>query len=153
MTPNDLPDAERLNPATETWELYKTVLKLDKQIGAAKLDPLIRELVKIRASQINGCAYCIELHTREAREVGETDQRMHGLSAWREAPYYTDDERAALELCEEMTRLGSDGVSDAVYDEALARLGAEELGTLIWQVVAINVWNRIAITSQMVPGT
>ena len=112
--------------------------------------PLL-ELVKIRASQINGCAYCIDMHTKDARAAGETEQRIYALSAWRETPFFTDRERAALAWTEAVTRIG-DGMPDAVYDQARRHFAEKELTDLTWAVVAINGWNRVAISSRAVPG-
>jgi AhpD family alkylhydroperoxidase len=147
------PDALRHNLARETPELYRTLHNLEARVKRLGLDQRVRQLVKIRASQINGCAYCIDMHTEEARRVGESEQRMHGLAAWREAPYYSVQERAALALTEAMTLLSEDGVPDEVYAEAEARFSAEDLVALIWQVITINSWNRLAVTSKLVPGT
>ena len=117
------------------------------------LDPTIRELVKLRASQINGCGYCIDMHWKDARRAGETEQRLYGLTAWREAPYYSDRERAALALTEAVTLIAG-GVPDDVYADAERHFETAELAALIWRIVAINAWNRLAIpTGDPVPGT
>ena len=112
--------------------------------------PLL-ELVKIRASQINGCAYCIDMHTKDARAAGETEQRMYALSAWRETPFFSDRERAALAWTEAVTRIG-DGVTDALFDEARGQFSEKELTDLTWAVAVINAWNRVAISFRSVPG-
>jgi AhpD family alkylhydroperoxidase len=117
------------------------------------LDNTIKQLVFTRVSQINGCAFCIDMHTKDARAAGETEQRLYGLNAWRETPFYTPRERAALVLAEEMTNLPTSNVPDEVYEEAARHFEPKELALVIWAVTIINAWNRIAITSRMVPGS
>ena len=109
------------------------------------------ELVKIRASQINGCAFCIDMHTKDARAAGETEQRIYALNAWRETPFFTDRERAALAWTEAVTRIGG-GVPDDLYAEARRQFSEKELVDLTWAVAAINAWNRVAISFRSVPG-
>jgi AhpD family alkylhydroperoxidase len=116
---------------------------------AIELEPGLRHLVKLRASQMNGCGYCIDMHWREARAQGEPDERLYGLDAWRESPLYDRRERAALALCEGITRIADGHVPDAVWSEAAAALDPEELAQLVFQVTAINAWNRLAITTRM----
>ncbi|MGA2165084.1 MAG: carboxymuconolactone decarboxylase family protein [Solirubrobacteraceae bacterium] len=115
-----------------------------------EFDPGLRELVKIRASQINGCAYCIELHTRDARKAGESERRIYALSAWHESPLFSDRERAALALTDAITRIAHAGLPEAVYEQAAEHFGEEELANLILAITAINAWNRIAISSGIV---
>src|ERR671934_169728 len=109
---------------------------------AANLDPKLFELVKIRASQINGCAYCLDMHTKDARAAGETEQRIYALNAWRETPFFTDRERAALEWTEAVTRVADTHVPDEIYQRVAAQFKEEELVALTFAVVAINAWNR-----------
>ena len=116
------------------------------------LDHRLRELVRIRASQLNGCAYCIDMHTKDARDLGESEQRIYALPAWREAPFFTDRERAALAFTESVTLLPEAGLPDDVYHEALEHFGEEQLGQLIMAIVVINSWNRIAVSTRIVPG-
>ncbi|MBS1590403.1 MAG: carboxymuconolactone decarboxylase family protein, partial [Bacteroidetes bacterium] len=116
-------------------------------LAASGLDKKLYELIKTRASQINGCAFCINMHTRDAMEIGETAQRLFLLDAWRETNLYTAKERAVLALTEEMTLIAGKHVSDEVYQEAAAHLTDEEMAAVIMAVVAINGWNRIAITT------
>ena len=106
--------------------------------------------VKIRASQLNGCAYCIALHTRDARRAGESEQRLYALAAWRESPLFTERERMALELTDVITGIGESGVPDAVYERAASEFSAAELANLIFAITAINAWNRIAVSSGLV---
>jgi AhpD family alkylhydroperoxidase len=126
---------------------YRAMAAFDRSI---ELDSALRELVKIRASQINGCAYCIALHTRDARKAGEGEQRLYALAAWRESPLFTERERTALELTDTITRIGESGVPDAVYERAASEFSTAELANLIFAITAINAWNRIAVTSGLV---
>ncbi|MEU1313719.1 carboxymuconolactone decarboxylase family protein [Streptomyces tibetensis] len=117
----------------------------------AKLEPELLELVRIRASQINGCAFCLDLHTRDARAQGEEERRLHTLNAWRETPFFTERERAALALTEAVTLVHDGRVPDAVYAEAAAVFDENQIAALIWAATVINAYNRIAITTRMVP--
>lgn len=131
----------------------KGMLRIEKYIADSDLAPALYELVKIRASQINRCAYCIDMHTKDARLEGETEQRIYGLSAWREAPYYTEKERAALEWTEALTLISESGVSDALYERVREHFEEEELMALTMSVIAINGWNRLAISMNTPAGT
>jgi AhpD family alkylhydroperoxidase len=117
------------------------------------LEPSLRELVKTRASQINGCAYCIDMHTKDARAAGETEQRLYALDAWRETPFYTERERAALEWTEAVTLIAEDHVPDDVFLRVRAHFSEEELVKLTLAIIAINGWNRFAIAFRSVPGS
>ena len=117
------------------------------------LEPSLLELVKMRASQINGCGYCLDMHSKDARHAGESEQRLYLLNAWREAPFYTDRERAALAWTEALTTLDKQHVSDAVYEEARANFTHDELVRLTLAIVTINAWNRINIAFSVVPGS
>ena len=127
--------------------------ELEHYVAQCGLERSLLELVKVRASQINGCAYCIDMHWKDARAAGETEQRLYSLSAWHEAPFYTDRERAALRWTEVLTRLSQEDVSDDVYDEARRSFSEEELVNLTMAVIAINGWNRLVISFRTVPGT
>jgi len=116
------------------------------------LEPSLLELVKLRSSQINGCAYCIDMHTKDARALGETEQRLYTVSAWHETPFFTERERAALLWTEHVTRISQEHVSDDVYEKVSQHFTAEELVNLTLAVVAINGWNRLAISFRSVPG-
>lgn len=118
----------------------------------AKVEPEILELIRIRASQINGCAFCLDMHTKDARARGETEQRIYALSAWRETPFFNDRERAALALAEAVTSVNDGHVPDDVYAAAAAVFDEEQLAALIWAATVINAYNRIAIATRMVPG-
>jgi AhpD family alkylhydroperoxidase len=114
--------------------------------AAARLEPRLFELVKIRASQINGCAYCLDMHTKDARHAGETEQRIYALNAWRETPFFTDRERAALEWTEAVTRLGDSHVPDDLYERVARQFDEAELVALTFGVIVINSWNRLSIS-------
>ena len=133
-------------------EAYRSLQGVEKYLKASGLDPRLLHMLKLRASQINGCAYCIDMHWKDARAAGETEQRLYGLSAWQEAPYYTDREWAALAWVEAVTTLTDGHVPDAVYDEARAHWTEKELADLTWLAAAINAWNRLAIASRTEPG-
>jgi AhpD family alkylhydroperoxidase len=125
-----------------------------KELDRVELDPRLRELVRVRASQINGCAYCIDMHTKDARAIGETEQRLYALPAWRDAPFFTERERAALAFTEAVTQLAVDHVPDQAYDAVAARFSPDEVAALVALIVAINAWNRIAVSTRTwVPGS
>ena len=132
-------DVTKVSPAA-----FKAVLALQTYVDQSGLDAKLRELIKIRASQINGCAYCLAMHTREARKLGETDERMHLLDAWREAPIYTARERAALAWTEALTLVSQTHVPDDVFAEVRRQFSEKEIVDLAAAVAAINTWNRIA---------
>jgi AhpD family alkylhydroperoxidase len=139
---------ERLDLWDLSESVYKRMAALDH---AVDLDPALRHLVKLRASQLNGCAYCIELHSREAAADGEPPHRLFGLDAWEEVDWYTDRERSALALTEAMTRLPDRLVTDEVVDEARRHFDDGELAQLIWAITVINAWNRIGVTCRLTP--
>ena len=141
---SDRIDIDKLQP-----DAYNAMFGLEKYLGGTELALSLRELIKVRASQINGCAYCIQMHTEQAREHGETEQRLYAVSAWKESPLFSDEERAALALTDAVTRIAEDGVSDEIYDAALEALGTTGLAQSIMQIVTINAWNRIAIATRM----
>lgn len=130
----------------------KALMDLQAFINGTGLDKTLTELIKIRASQINGCVFCLNMHTKDARKLGETEQRIYGLNAWNEAPYYTDKERAALALTEAVTMLNTSHVPDDVYNAALAVFTQEEVAKITLSIVMINVWNRISVTSRTQPA-
>jgi AhpD family alkylhydroperoxidase len=125
-----------------------------KELDRVDFDPKLRELVRIRASQINGCAYCIDMHTKDARAAGEGEQRLYGLAAWRETPYFTARERAALAFTEAVTLLAGEHVPAADYAAAAAQFSPDEVAALLSLIVTINAWNTIAVTTRAwVPGS
>ncbi|MEV4251996.1 carboxymuconolactone decarboxylase family protein [Spirillospora sp. NPDC049652] len=142
---------ERMNFSQVAPKVFKAVLALD---AAARdgLDPVVVELVQIRASQLNRCAYCIDYHTGDARKAGETEERIYQLSAWHESSLYTAEERAALALTEAVTLLPQ-GVPDEVYAEAETRFGEKGLAQLIALIFTVNAWNRMNVTTRKIPGT
>ena len=143
----------RIDVTQAAPQIVGAALKLQQAISAVGLEHKLMELVKIRASQINGCAYCLDMHTKDARALGETEQRIYALSAWRETPFFSDRERAALEWTEAVTRVSEGQVPDAVYDAVAPHFSEAELVALTFAVVAINSWNRLAISFRAVPGT
>jgi AhpD family alkylhydroperoxidase len=149
----DMEMHERLKYAQASPEATRAMSGLGKVVRESGLEPSLLELVKIRASQINGCAYCIDMHTKDARAAGETEQRIYGLSAWRESPYYTDRERSALEWTEVLTLIAQDHVPDEVYERVRPHFTEKELVDLTLAVVEINGWNRFAIGFRTPPGT
>jgi AhpD family alkylhydroperoxidase len=142
----------RLDFSKTSPDGYKAMSGLELHVRRS-LEPTLLELVKIRASQINGCAYCLDMHTKDARAHGETEQRIYTLSAWRETPFFTDRERAALALTEAVTLISENQVPDSVYEEAKKHFNEKELVDLVLAIVTINGWNRLAITFHSVPGT
>jgi AhpD family alkylhydroperoxidase len=134
-------------------EAFKPLLALADYVKSSGIEQSLIELLQMRASQLNGCAYCLDMHSKDARAAGETEQRLYVLQAWREAPFYTARERAALAWCEAVTRLDPiHGVPDEVYQQARAEFSEEQLIDLNMAVVLINSWNRIAIPSRAEPG-
>jgi AhpD family alkylhydroperoxidase len=130
----------------------KALYDLEAYLKTCSLEERLLHLIKMRASQINGCAYCIDMHSKDARELGETEQRLYELDAWRETPFYTDRERAALEWTESVTLVSQTRVPDSVYEEVHKQFNEKELVDLTYAVAAINAWNRLAIAMRAVPG-
>jgi AhpD family alkylhydroperoxidase len=143
---------ERLDYASAAPDGVKAMHGLESYIRQSGLEPSLRELVKIRASQINGCAYCLDMHSKDARALGESEQRLYLLDAWRESPFYTERERAALLWTEEITLVGETHASDAAYDAVRRHFSDEELVNLTLAIVAINGWNRLSIAFRSQPG-
>ena len=142
-------EPERLDVRREAPQLAQALAGLEREI---RIDSAVRELVKLRASILNGCAYCIDMHTKDARKAGESEQRLYAVAAWREAPFFDPRERAALALTDAVTLIVDTHVPAAVYDEAARHFEPEELAHVIWQIAAINAWNRIAITTRQTVG-
>jgi len=134
-------------------QAYRAMAGPEGYIRNSGLEPGLIELVKLRGSQINGCAYCIDMHSKDARASGETEQRLYGLSAWRETPFYSERERAALRWTEALTLIGETHAPDDVYEEARQHFSEMEMANLTMAIVTINGWNRLAIGFRMVPGT
>src|SRR3954466_4146413 len=143
----------RLEPQKVSPAAYNAMLSLETHVHkASKLEPSLVELVRMRASQINGCAYCLDMHSKDARAAGETEQRLYGLNAWRETPYYSARERAALEWTEALTLVTEGHVPDDVYERVREHFSEEELLHLSLAVVAINGWNRLNVAARTVAG-
>jgi len=136
---------EQVEPAA-----YATLYAFSNYVNNSRLSSTHKELLKIRASQINGCAYCIDMHTRDARKAGETEQRIYALNAWRDTSFFTPEERALLALTEEVTLIGHH-VADATYEEAARLFDDQYLAQIIMAIVLINCWNRVAIATGMTP--
>jgi len=141
---------ERMNIDKAEPRIYKAMDAADRQIAAFDLDPRLVELVKLRASQINGCGYCVNTHSKDARKAGETEQRVFAIAAWWETPFFTLAEQAALKLTEEITRIGEGGLSEDTYQKAVQHFGNTGVAQLIFTIVTINSWNRIAISMHMI---
>jgi AhpD family alkylhydroperoxidase len=140
-------DLMHVNPG-----VIHAMLGLERQVRQAGFDDTLLDLVRMRASQINGCAYCLDMHSKDARANGETEQRLYSLDAWRETPYYSARERAALEWTEALTLVSETHVPDDVFDRVRAQFSDDELAHLSLAVVAINGWNRLNIAARTVPG-
>jgi AhpD family alkylhydroperoxidase len=132
--------------------IIHAMLGLEKQVSKGGLDNKLLDLVRMRASQINGCAYCLDMHSKDARTAGETEQRLYGLNAWRETPYYSARERAALEWTEALTLVTEGHVPDDVYERVRQEFSEDELAHLSLAIVAINGWNRLNVAARTVPG-
>ena len=139
----------RLELSRHARPAYRAMVALD---GAIELDSSLRDLVSLRASILNGCAYCVDMHTLDAAARGESEQRLHAVAAWHEAPFFTERERAAFLLTDAITLIADSRVPRDVYDTAHEHFDDEELTQLIWTITAINAWNRVAIATRMLPG-
>ncbi len=142
----------RFNPAKVAPGAYKAMLGLEAYLHQCGLEESLLHLIKLRSSQINGCAYCLDMHWKDLRAIGETEQRLYSLDAWRECPYYTERERAALAWTEAVTLVASDHVPDVVYEEVRPHFNEKELSDLTFAIATINAWNRMAIAGRTVPG-
>jgi alkylhydroperoxidase AhpD family core domain len=141
-------DASKVSP-----DAYRAIMGLELFVRHSGLEPSLIELVKLRASYMNGCAYCVDMHTKDARAAGETEQRIYAVPVWHETPFFSDRERAALGFTEAVTAIGRAGVPDDVYDEATRFFNQDELVKLTMAIVTINAWNRVAITFRTEPGS
>jgi AhpD family alkylhydroperoxidase len=144
---------QRLRYGKAFPEGLQALFSLGKAINESGLEPALVELVKTRASQMNGCAYCIDMHTKDARAAGETDQRRYALSSWEETPFYTPRERAALAWTEAITNIQKGHATDEVYEEVRKEFSEAELVRLTFAITQINTWNRISIAFRVEPGT
>lgn len=137
---------------TKVHGALKGMMGTEKYVRRSDLEKSLYELVKMRASQINGCAFCIDMHSKDARAAGETEQRLYELDAWRETPFYSDRERAALAWTEAVTKISENNISDDLYESVRQHFDEEELVTLTMAIIAINSWNRLAIPFRTEPG-
>lgn len=142
----------RFNYAKAAAGAYKAMLDLEEYLHDCGLEETLLHLIKLRASQVNGCAFCLDMHWKDLRIVGETEQRLYSLDAWRECPYYTQRERAALAWTEAVTLITNGHVPDTVYEAVSPHFSEKELSDLTFAVVTINAWNRLAISARTVPG-
>src|SRR5215218_1220649 len=131
---------------------YRAMCHLDNATAALELDPQLRELIRVRASMLNGCAYCVDMHSKDARAKGESEQRLYAVATWHEAPFFSPSERAALALTDALTLLAGNPLPDAVLAEAEQQLGADGLAAAVWIIVTINGWNRVAIAQHLQAG-
>lgn len=142
----------RFNMAKVQPGAYKAMHALEQFINASAITPLQQEMIKIRASQINGCAYCINIHTKDARKLGETEQRIYLMSVWKEAPnVFTEEEQLILAMTEEITLIQRHGLSDAIYEKAIPLWGEEKTAQVMMAIITINGWNRIGVGLKMHP--
>ena len=141
-------DLVKVEPAA-----YHALMGVENYVRASGIDKTLLELIKTRASQINGCAFCIDMHTKDARHAGETEQRLYALSAWEETPFFTPHERAALALTEAVTLINNHGVPDAIYEEVSRHFSPEQIAKLLMAIVVINSWNRLSIATRVIPGS
>ena len=144
---------QRLNYAKAAPGAYKAMLGLEQYLQQCGLEQSLLHLVKLRASQINGCAFCLDMHWKDLRAIGETEQRLYSLDAWRECPYYSERERAALTWTEAVTLITNGHVPDGVYETVRPHFSEKELSDLTFTVATINLWNRLSIAGRTTPGT
>ncbi|MCC7176114.1 MAG: carboxymuconolactone decarboxylase family protein [Bryobacterales bacterium] len=143
----------RIDYKTAAPGAFSAMYGVERYVRECGLEHSLLELVKCRASQINGCAYCLDMHTKDARALGESEQRLYAVSVWHETPFFSDRERAALAWTEAVTSVGTSHVPDEVYEMARRQFSEEELVNLTMAVIAINGWNRLAVSFRTVPGT
>jgi AhpD family alkylhydroperoxidase len=144
---------QRINAYEKGQGAMKAMMGLEVYLAKSSIEKNLLHLIKYRVSQINGCAYCLDMHSKDLRAAGETEQRLYVLDAWREAPFYTDRERAALAWAESLTKVTEGHVPDAVYEQARTQFSEEELIDLTLAVTTINAWNRISIAFRVESGT
>lgn len=145
-----LPTQPRIDLVHHAGGPYAAMQRLE---GRIELDPALRALVKVRASQVNGCAFCLDMHWTHARENGEPELRLSQLAAWRESPFFDERERAALALTDAVTHVSSTHVPDDVWEEAERHFDADELAHLLFAIAAINLWNRVVVAARTVPAS
>lgn len=143
--------SKRINILQSEPDAYKAIMGLENYVANSGINKAHYELIKIRASQINGCAYCLDMHSRDARKGGETEQRIYVLNAWRDTSFFTEEEKAILALTEEVTLISHGGVSDQTYQQAASVLDQHYLAKVIMAITVINAWNRISISTRLEP--
>jgi AhpD family alkylhydroperoxidase len=143
----------RIHYAKHAPGVYDAMDALDNYLNASPVDQKLLNLVRLRASQVNGCAYCIDMHWKDLKALGDTDQRLYGLDAWRESPYYTEKERAALAWTESVTFIAEGQAPDAVFEEFKKQFNEREVGDLTLAIATINAWNRLSIAARLTPGS
>ena len=131
-------------------EAYKAMYAMEDYSQSTQLSPILRELIKIRASQLNGCAYCLDMHTEEAVACGESERRIFALSVWKESHLFSEEERAVLQLTEEVTMIGQGGVTDETYNEVVKFFGEKGFAQIVMLTIVINSWNRIAVSTKLI---
>ncbi|QES87951.1 carboxymuconolactone decarboxylase family protein [Rhizosphaericola mali] len=139
----------RMNLAALQPEAYKAMLSLEKYLQTVDISPILKELIKLRTSQINGCAFCLDMHSKDAIKLGETSQRIFVLSAWRETNLFSEEEKAAILMTEEITLIQNQGLSESTYQNALKYFSEIQIAQIIMAIITINAWNRIAISTHM----
>ena len=144
---------ERFDYAKVAPGVYHAMLGLEKYLHESGLEESLLHLIKLRASQINGCAYCIDMHWKDLKSIGEEDRRLYELDAWEESPFYSERERAALAWTDAATRIAENHMPDTLYEEVRQQFNEKEIANLTFAVAAINAWNRLAISARAVPGT
>jgi AhpD family alkylhydroperoxidase len=144
---------ERIEYQNFAHEALHSLLAIERYLAGSGIDPKLLHLIKLRASQINGCAFCIDMHSKDARAAGETEQRLYELNAWRETPFYSERERAALEWTEALTLISQTHAPDDVFERVSAHFSEKEIVDLTYAIANINTWNRLAIAVRAVPGT
>ena len=144
---------ERIDYQKFTHEALHSLLAIERYLAGSGIDPKLLHLIKLRASQINGCAFCIDMHSKDARAAGETEQRLYELNAWRETPFYSERERAALEWTEALTLISQTHAPDDVFERVSAHFSEKDIVDLTYAIANINTWNRLAIAVRAVPGT
>ena len=144
---------ERFDYAKVAPGAYRAMAGLEHYLHESGLEENLLHLIKLRASQINGCAYCLDMHWKDLKSIGETDQRLYELNAWEEGPFYSDRERAALAWTEAVTRVADSHVPDAIYEHVRQHFSEKEMADLTLAVATINAWNRLAISARTTPGT
>ncbi len=142
----------RMNYGRVAPGVYEAMDALDRYLQGSSIEESLLHFVRLRASQLNGCAYCIDMHWKDLRALGETEQRLYGLDAWRESPYYSDRERAALEWTEAVTAIAAGHAPDDVYERARSSFSEKELADLTLAIATINAWNRLSIAARLTPG-